>query len=77
MANYGEQLITALDTTVTLRLITVLEDIEGANDPQHIPFYEAVLKMLSFMLTEDEWAKLNTRVAPRDWLDTMGMSLDD
>jgi hypothetical protein len=67
--NYAAQMIQQLDTTVTLRLITVLEDIEAANDPVNIPFYDSLNESLSYMLTPEELERLTTREISSDWLE--------
>ena len=75
--NYAAQMMMQLDTTVTLRLITVLEDIEAANDPAHIPFYDSLSETLSFMLKPEEMERLATRDISTDWLETVANQVED
>jgi hypothetical protein len=69
--NYTVRMVAHLDTVVTLRLVTVLEDIETANDAANIPFYDAVSVALSFMLSPEELANMETREIPQAWLETL------
>jgi|TARA_R110000822_G_scaffold88205_2_gene204469 hypothetical protein len=69
--NYTVRMVAHLDTVVTLRLVTVLEDIEAANDAANIPFYDAVSVALSFMLSPEELANMETREIPQAWLETL------
>ena len=75
--NYAAQMMMKLDTTVTLRLITVLEDIEAANDPDNIPFYDSLSETLSFMLKPEEMEKVATRDISTDWLATVASQVED
>jgi hypothetical protein len=75
--NYAAQMILQLDTVVTLRLITVLEDIEAANDPVNIPFYDSLNESLSSMLTPEELERLTTREISPDWLVTVASQVED
>jgi hypothetical protein len=75
--NYAAQMMQQLDTTVTLRLITVLEDIEAANDPANIPFYDSLNESLSYMLTPEELERLTTREISSDWLVTVASQVED
>ena len=75
--NYAAQMMMQLDTTVTLRLITVLEDIEAANDPANIPFYDSLSETLSFMLKPEEMEKVATRDISTDWLATVANQVED
>jgi DNA polymerase III psi subunit len=75
--NYAAQMMQQLDTTVTLRLITVLEDIEAANDPVNIPFYDSLNESLSYMLTPEELERLTTREISTDWLATVAAFFAD
>lgn len=69
--NYATRMMMHLDTAVTLRLVTVLEDIEAANDAKNIPFYDAVSQALSFMLTPEELTNMENREIPQAWLKTL------
>jgi len=78
---YAAEMMQHLDTTVTLRLVTVLQDIEAANDAAHIPFYDSINQTLSFMLTPGELEGLSIRDIPVSWLTTVseateGVSVD-
>jgi len=75
--NYAAQMMMQLDTTVTLRLITVLEDIEAANDPAHISFYDSLNETLSFMLKPEELERLSTRDINPAWLTTVANQVED
>jgi hypothetical protein len=69
--NYTVRMLMHLDTVVTLRLVTVLEDIEAANDAANIPFYDAVSVALSFMFSPEELANMETREIPQAWMETL------
>ena len=69
--NYAVEMMQHLDTTVTLRLVTVLQDIEAANDAAHIPFYDSINQTLSYMLTPDELEGMANRDISLDWLTTV------
>jgi len=75
--NYAAQMMMQLDTTVTLRLITVLEDIEATLDAKHIPFYDSLNETLSYMLKDEELERLTTREISKEWLVLVASQVED
>jgi hypothetical protein len=75
--NYAAKMMQQQDTTVTLSLLTVLEDIEAANDPANIPFYVSLNESLSSMLTPEELERLATREISTEWLTTVATFFAD
>jgi len=75
--NYAAQMMYSLDTAVTLRLVTVLEDIERANDATNIPFYDSLNETLSYMLTPQELEKMSTRDISTEWLTTVTAATEE
>jgi|TARA_R110000764_G_scaffold164451_1_gene251521 hypothetical protein len=69
--DYAIKMMQHIDTAVTMRLITVLEDIEGANDIANLPFYDSLNETLSFMMSAPELELLSTRDISKEWLETV------